>query len=66
MSDDENLSMYILERGDGYKEYRYGAPWVATMLWIEGGFSTEEEAMNDWYKTGRLLDSDRVQPELLI
>lgn len=30
--------------------FRYGQQWVANQLFMEGGFSSEEEAFLYWYK----------------
>lgn len=30
--------------------YRFGEPWRAEQLWIEGGFKTEGEALSRWYQ----------------
>ena len=43
-----NEQMYIEYRGDKPIAYRYGEPWVATQLFMEGGYPTPEEAMKHW------------------
>lgn len=40
--------MYTKYRGSEPIAYRYGEPWVAMQLFMEGGFETEEEAIEDW------------------
>ena len=30
--------------------YRFGESWVATALYMEGGFKTETEALMRWYQ----------------
>lgn len=62
----EEVGLYIKKFGDGRVQYRYGEPWVATMLWVEGGFATEEEAMQEWYKTRSMLDKSTTQPEIVV
>lgn len=37
--------MYTLKRGDKPIAYRYGDELAATILWIEGGYPTPEEAI---------------------
>lgn len=37
--------MYIEYRNGKPVAYRYGEEWVATQLFIEGGYPTEEEAI---------------------
>lgn len=40
--------MYTLYRGDEPVAYRYGPEWVSTQLFIEGGYRTEQEAIDAW------------------
>ena len=40
--------LYILYRGDKPVAYRYGEEWVATQLYIDGGYPTEQEAREAW------------------
>jgi len=42
------LQMYVLCRDGVAVAYRYGEPWVAQQLLMEGGFPTEEEAIEAW------------------
>ena len=45
-----DCSMYTLYDGDEPVAYRYGEPWVAQQLFMEGGYDTEEEAIEAWRK----------------
>ena len=45
---DDPWTLYIKERDGKPVEYRYGAPWVAEQLLVEGGYSTQEEAKTAW------------------
>ena len=47
--------LYTLYRGETPVAYRYGEEWVATELFLEGGFKTEAEAREHWkrYKEER-------------
>lgn len=38
----------VLDSQSGKIAYRYGEPWVMMQLFIDGGFSTKEEAMEAW------------------
>lgn len=40
--------LYTKYRGDTPVAYRYGEPWEATRLMIDGGYKTPEEAINAW------------------
>lgn len=40
--------MYIDYRDGKPVAYRYGEPWVAMQLYMEGGYPTEEEALAEW------------------
>lgn len=42
------LQMYIKERNGRPTEYRFGESWRATALLVDGGYSTEEEAVLAW------------------
>ena len=46
--DKEPCSMYIKYKNGKPVEYRYGEPWVQTMLFFEGGYETPEEAVDAW------------------
>ena len=48
----EEYKMYILYRNKTPIAYRYGPPWVAQMLLMEGGYKTPEEAKDAWEKYG--------------
>ena len=41
-------SLYISYRGDTPVAYRYGEPWRAMQLAMEGGYPTPEEAKEAW------------------
>ena len=43
-------SMYVDHRNGKPAAYRYGEPWVAMQLFMEGGFDTPEEAKAAWEK----------------
>lgn len=43
----DEMALYTKTVGDR-KEYRFGPHWVATQLWIEGGYPTPEEAKAAW------------------
>ena len=43
-----DLQMYVEYRGDVPVAYRYGEPWVAMQLFVEGGYPTPEEARAAW------------------
>ena len=42
--------LYTLYQGDKPIAFRYGEPWVAMELFMEGGFKTEAEAREYWAK----------------
>ena len=42
--------LFIAYQGDTPVAYRYGEPWVAMQLLLEGGFDTPEEAKAAWEK----------------
>ena len=42
--------MYVDCRDGKPRAYRYGEPWVAMQLFMEGGFGTPEEAKAAWEK----------------
>ena len=46
------LKMYTYYIGDKPMAYRYGPPWVAQQLLMEGGYKTPEEAKEAWEKYG--------------
>ncbi len=46
---EEECHLYEKRMGDR-REYRYGPDWVASQLWIEGGFPTPEEAKAAWLR----------------
>ena len=43
-----DCQMYVEYRDDKPVAYRYGEPWVAEQLLVEGGYSTPEEAKAKW------------------
>ncbi len=49
---EEKCELYILYRGKKPVAYRYGPPWVAQMLLMEGGYNTPEKAKEAWEKYG--------------
>ena len=53
-------SMYILYRGETPVAYRYGEEWVATELFLEGGYPTKREAREAWerHKEQRRMTSE--------
>ena len=40
--------MYVEYRNGEPVAYRYGEEWVAMLLFMEGGYPTEEEAIAAW------------------
>ena len=46
--EETELKMYTKYRGDVAVEYRYGEPWRAWQLMMEGGYPTPEEAKAAW------------------
>ena len=44
----DELQMYIEYRGETPVAYRYGEPWRAWQLLMEGGYPTPEEAKAAW------------------
>lgn len=42
--------LYTKYRGETPVAYRYGPSWVATQLFIEGGYKTPEEAKLAWLR----------------
>ena len=48
-------AMFIMYRDNKPVAYQYGEPWVATQLYLEGGYPTEREAVEAWeqYKAER-------------
>ena len=44
----EELKMHIKYVGDKPYQYRYGEPWRATQLMVDGGYDTPEEAKARW------------------
>ena len=46
----EPWKLYTKEYGNGRKEYRYGPEWVSMQLFMEGGYSTPEEAKAAWLR----------------
>ena len=51
--------MYIKCIDDIPVAYRYGEPWVAAQLWIDGGYPTEEEAIASWEKENNNVSNQR-------
>ena len=47
-SDEDGCQMYTEYRNGVPVAYRYGEPWVATQLYMEGGYKTPEEARRAW------------------
>lgn len=48
MDEPVTLQMYTKYRNGKPVAYRYGEPWVATQLFMEGGYKTPEEAIAAW------------------
>lgn len=44
----EECHLYTLRRNGKPVAYRYGEPWVAQQLLMEGGYKTPEEAKEVW------------------
>ena len=44
----QNWQLYTEYRGDKPVAYRYGEPWVAMQLAMEGGYKTPEKAKLAW------------------
>lgn len=44
----EELKMYVEYRDGVPSKYRYGEPWRATQLLVDGGYDTPEEAKAAW------------------
>ena len=44
----EELKMYVKYVGGQPYQYRYGEPWRATQLYVDGGYDTPEEAKARW------------------
>ncbi len=44
----KELEMYTMYIDGKPVAYRYGEPWVAMMLAMEGGYDTPEEAKEAW------------------
>ncbi len=44
------FSLYVEYCGDKPIAYRYGEPWVAQQLLMEGGYKTPEEAKEKWFE----------------
>ena len=42
--------LYTLDRGDKPYKYRYGEPFEATRLLVDGGYDTPEEAQEAYLK----------------
>lgn len=54
-AEENKLQMYkdvrIDENGkETVRGYRFGEPWAATALYMEGGYKTETEALKRWYQ----------------
>ena len=43
-----NWQLYTEYRDGKPVAYRYGEPWVAMQLYVEGGYKTPEEAKAAW------------------
>lgn len=54
-------SMYIEYRNGKPHAYRYGEEWVATELFLEGGYPTEREAREAWERYKEARDRDRTE-----
>ena len=46
----EELKMYTKYVDGKPYQYRYGEPWRATQLMVDGGYDTPEEAKEAWYR----------------
>ena len=58
----EEYHLYTEYRDGKPYSYRYGEPWVAQQLLMEGGYKTPEEAIEKWFKylkSGR-ADGDKL------
>ena len=51
-------SLYVSYRNGEPYEYRYGEPWVAMQLLMEGGYPTPEEAKRKWQEWKRQRRAD--------
>lgn len=49
-SNENGCQMYTEYRNGVPVAYRYGEPWVATQLFMEGGYKTPEEAKQAWLR----------------
>lgn len=58
----EELQMYTLYHDDKPVAYRYGPPWVAQMLLMEGGYKTPEEAREAWEREEAWLSESENNP----
>lgn len=50
--------MYTLYRNEKPVAYRYGPPWVAQELFMEGGYKTPEEAREAWEREEECDESE--------
>lgn len=46
--EDTGLQMYVEYRNGVATKYRYGEPWRAMQLYVDGGYDTPEEAIAAW------------------
>lgn len=47
---EHNWDLYTLYRNGKPYKYRFGEPWVAQQLLIDGGYDTPEEAKKAWLR----------------
>ena len=51
--EEDKLALYTQYRNGKPVGYRYGEPWVAMQLAIEGGYKTPKEAMEAWERENK-------------
>jgi hypothetical protein len=56
MDNSKELQMYTKYRNGEPVAYRYGEPWVATQLFLEGGYKTPEEAIEVWEREQKVRE----------
>lgn len=52
---EQPLQMYIEYWDHVPVKYRYGPPWAAMALVVDGGYDTPEEAMEAWEKENNAI-----------
>ena len=57
----ETESLFTEYRNGKPVGYRYGEPWVALQLAMEGGYPTEQEAREAWERYKEARDRDRTE-----